>query len=68
MLFTKTKMFKKQNNQIGMLNDLPDCVLTDIFARLPVKSLLQFKCVCKDYGVILSKIPSSSQCMLTDLL
>ncbi|XP_050264028.1 F-box/kelch-repeat protein At3g23880-like [Quercus robur] len=33
----------------SMLNNLPEDVLMDIFARLPVKSLLQFKCVCKSW-------------------
>ena len=31
----------------AMLNDLSGDVLMDIFSRLPVKTLLQFKSVCK---------------------
>jgi hypothetical protein len=45
------------NNQIEMssatLNDLPEDVLMNIFARLPVKSLLQFKCVCKPWYAVI---------------
>ena len=37
----------------AMLNDLPEDVLMDVFARLPVKSLLQFKCVCKSWYAII---------------
>ncbi|KAK7856848.1 putative f-box/kelch-repeat protein [Quercus suber] len=33
----------------SMLNDLPEDVLMDIFSRLPVKTLLQFKSVCKSW-------------------
>ena len=33
----------------AMLNDLPEDVLMDIFSRLPVKTLLQFKSVCKSW-------------------
>ena len=32
-----------------MVNGFPEDVLMDIFARLPVKSLLQFRCVCKSW-------------------
>ncbi len=36
-----------------MLNDIPSDVLMAIFAGLPVKSLLQFMCVCKSlYAII----------------
>ena len=30
-------------------DDLPDEIVLDIFARLPVKSLLRFRCVCKPW-------------------
>ncbi|XP_050290062.1 F-box/LRR-repeat/kelch-repeat protein At2g27520-like [Quercus robur] len=33
----------------AMLNDLSEDVLMDIFSRLPVKTLLQFKSVCKSW-------------------
>ena len=33
----------------AMLNDLSGDVLMDIFSRLPVKTLLQFKSVCKSW-------------------
>jgi F-box interacting protein len=35
------------------LNDLPLDVLMEIFARLPVKTLLQFMCVCKSWYAII---------------
>ncbi|GMY21186.1 F-box protein At3g07870-like [Fagus crenata] len=36
-----------------MLNDLPSDLLMEIFAGLPVKTLLQFKCVCKSWYAII---------------
>ncbi len=36
-----------------MLNDLPKDILMNIFARLPVKSLLQLKYVCKLWYAII---------------
>ena len=35
------------------LNDLPEDVLMNILARFPVKSLLQFKCVCKPWYAVI---------------
>ncbi|XP_050264025.1 F-box/kelch-repeat protein At3g23880-like [Quercus robur] len=32
-----------------MLNDLPEDVLMDIYSRLPIKTILQFKSVCKSW-------------------
>jgi F-box interacting protein len=36
-----------------MLDDFPLVILMDIFARLPVKTLLQFMCVCKSWYAII---------------
>ena len=35
------------------LNDLPSNTLMDIFARFPVKTLLQIMCVCKSWYAII---------------
>ncbi|KAF6167241.1 hypothetical protein GIB67_029879 [Kingdonia uniflora] len=45
---------RKKKKGFPMLNKLPQEVVTDILVRLPLKSLMRCKCVCKDFHALLT--------------
>ena len=55
-LFFRWKMSQRKEERGAILrrrtkhdDDLPDEIVLDILAKLPVKSLLRFRCVCKPW-------------------
>ncbi|KAK7854723.1 f-box protein [Quercus suber] len=45
---------EKTNISIDSIPELPCIILTDILSRLPITSILQYKCVCKTWFNIIS--------------
>uniref|UniRef100_A0A7N2L6A9 F-box domain-containing protein n=1 Tax=Quercus lobata TaxID=97700 RepID=A0A7N2L6A9_QUELO len=53
-LNTEIWLRKKTNISIDSIPELPCIILMDILSRLPITSILQYKCVCKTWFNIIS--------------
>ncbi|RHN51286.1 putative F-box domain-containing protein [Medicago truncatula] len=45
---------------------LLDELIVEFLSRLPVKTLMQFKCVCKSWKTLISHDPSFAKCIFSD--
>lgn len=44
--------YNKQDQPISRLENLPHDIILDILSRLPITSLVQFKCVCRAFHTL----------------
>ena len=55
MISTSSTSKHKSNNTAMNINDFPDSLLLEIILRLPCKSVIQFKSVCKRWLALISE-------------
>ncbi|XP_058721893.1 F-box/kelch-repeat protein At3g23880-like isoform X3 [Vicia villosa] len=58
LMFFARKHFKRNPNIINLSPILPFDLITEILSRVPVKLLLQFRCVCKSWNSLISHDPN----------